>query len=112
MGRSRPRTTPSERLRLAGAGRVPLRRGGTRLELARAVESAIGPHENASYHVRNAFLLEEAILYEAAQQDADYVIVGRDTKARWRRVLADRLDLDIDLDRFLREHLGAKLVVV
>ena len=83
-----------------------------RKDLVRAVEQKFGSLDNATYHVRRAFLLEEAILYEAVQQDADYVIIGKDTRARWRQVLADRLDVDIDLEAFLQRHLGAKLVVV
>ena len=80
--------------------------------LVRAVERAVGSLDNATYHVRNAFLLEEAILYEAVQQDADYVIIGKDTRARWRQILTHRLDMDIDLETFLRHHLNATLVVV
>lgn len=84
----------------------------TRDDLASAVTREFGPLQNASFHVRSAFLLEEAILYEAVQQDADYVIIGRDTRARWRQILSDRLDIDVDLERFLRDHLNAELVVV
>lgn len=82
-----------------------------RTDLTRAVEREFGALENASYHVRDAFLLEEAILYEAVQQDADYVIIGKDRKARWRRMLSNRLGIYIDLEAFLSEHLDAKLVV-
>lgn len=60
----------------------------------------------------NAFLLEEAILYEAVQQDADYVVIGKKTKARWRQLLTDRLGIDIDLEAFLQHHLNATLLVV
>lgn len=81
-------------------------------DLVRAVEREFGTLADASYHVRNAFLLEEAILYEAVQQDVDYVVIGRDTKARWRQILADRLDIDTDLEVFLERHLNATLVVV
>lgn len=80
--------------------------------LVRAVEREFGSLEHASYHVRNAFLLEEAILYEAVQQEADYVVIGADTRARWRQILAHRLDMDIDLEAFLQRHLTATLVVV
>lgn len=83
-----------------------------RRDLARAIEREFGSLDNATYHVRSAFLLEEAILYEAVQQDADYVVIGRDTRARWRQILTDRLDLDTDLETFLQRHLGAKLIVV
>lgn len=79
-------------------------------DLETAVTRAFGPLPNASYHVRNGFLHEEAILYEAVQLDADYVVIGRDTRARWRQLLSDRLDIDGDLEGFLREHPGARLV--
>lgn len=81
-------------------------------DLVREVEREFGTLANATYHVRNAFLLEEAILYEAVQQDAAYVVIGTDTKARWRQILTDRLDLDVDLETFLQHHLNAKLVIV
>lgn len=80
--------------------------------LVRAVEREFGSLDDATYHVRDAFLLEEAILYEAVQQDADYVVIGKDTRARWRQILTHRLDLDIDLEAFLQHHLNATLVVV
>ena len=83
-----------------------------REELVRAVEREFGSLPNASYHVRNAFLLEESILYEAIQQDVDYVVIGKDTTARWRQILSDRLDIDTDLEVFLQRHLSTKLVVV
>lgn len=83
-----------------------------REELVRAVGREFGSLPNASYHVRNAFLLEEAILYEAIQQDVDYVVIGKDTRARWRQILSDRLDIDTDLEVFLQRHLNTKLVVV
>ncbi|WP_228546265.1 hypothetical protein [Halegenticoccus tardaugens] len=83
-----------------------------RKDLVRAVEREFGSLPNVSYHARNAFLLEEAILYEAIQQDVDYVIIGKDTKARWRQILSDRLDIDTDLEAFLQRHLNTKLVVV
>lgn len=81
-------------------------------DVGAAVVRTFGPLPNASYHVRNAFLHEEAILYAAVQQDADWVVVWKDTRARWRRLLTDRLDIDGDLEGFRREHLGARLVVV
>lgn len=82
-----------------------------RYELQRAVEAAIGHLPHASYHVRDADLLEEAILDEARQQDADYVVIGHSQRARWRRMLANRLGTAIDLEAFLPQHLDAEVVV-
>lgn len=84
----------------------------TQEALARAVEHEVGPLANATYDVRDAFLLEEAVLYEAVQQKADYVVIGKDTRAWWRRILSHRLGIDVDLEVFLQKHLNATLVVV
>jgi len=84
----------------------------TQEDLARAVEREVGPVANATYDVRDAFLLEEAVLYEAVQQKADSVVIGKDTRAWWRRILSHRLGIDVDLEVFLQNHLNATLVVV
>ena len=84
----------------------------SRADLQRSVEAEFGPLEDASYHVRQSFLLEEAILDEAIQQDVDAVIIGRSRRRRLRRILEHRLDLSVDLESFLGQHLEADLVVV
>lgn len=81
-------------------------------ELVRAVRQTVGRLEGTSYHVRSTFFLEEAILYEATQQEADYVVIGKTTRGRWRRALSSRLGLAVDLESFLRRHLDSELVVV
>lgn len=83
----------------------------SRADLARAVQAEVGSLENASYHVRDAFLLEEAILYEVVQQNVDYVVVGKSLRSKWRRLLTAHLDTTVDLERFLRTHLEAELIV-
>lgn len=80
--------------------------------LVDAVTREFGTLPNASYHVREAFLLEEAIINEATQQDVSHVIIGKDRKARWRQILAERLDIDVDLAAHLGQHLSAEVVVV
>ncbi len=82
-----------------------------RTDLRRAVEEAVDPPSNASCHVRDAYLIEEAILREASQQNADYVVIGKSMRARWRRLLADRLGVGVDLEAFLDNQLNAELVV-
>lgn len=84
----------------------------TREDLVRAVEREFGRLANAVYDVNNAFLLEEAILNEAVQQKVEYVVIGKDRRARWRRILSYLLGRDVHLERFLQEHLTANLVVV
>lgn len=81
-------------------------------DLARDVEREIGPLANATYDVRDAFLVEEAILYEAIQQKADSVVIGKDTRVRWRRILSHRLGIDADIEKFLRHNFSGNLVVV
>lgn len=83
-----------------------------RTGLRHAVEQEVGSLANVSYHIRDAFLLEEAILNEAYQQDADYVVIGKSRRGRWRRLLSDFLGIDLDLETFLHQQLGAKLLVV
>lgn len=82
-----------------------------RTELRRAVEDEVDPPASASCHVRDAFLIEKAILDEATQQDADYVVIGESLRARWRQLLADRLGVGVDLEAFLHHRLNAELVV-
>jgi K+-sensing histidine kinase KdpD len=82
-----------------------------RPELQRSVEAAVGFLPHASYHVRDAQLLEEAIIDEAKQQGVDYVIIGHSQRARWRRALATRLNMTVDLESFLPQHLDAEVVV-
>lgn len=84
----------------------------SRMDLQRAIEQAVGPLPNASYHVRDAFLLEEAILNEACYQNADYVVIGRSLRSRWHQLLATRLGMTVDLETFLKQHLDGNLVVV
>lgn len=84
----------------------------TRPELARHVEETTGPLPDASYHTRETFFLEEAILDEASHLEPDYVVIGRSRRRRWRRLLANRLGTSVDLESFLRRHLDAELVVV
>lgn len=84
----------------------------TQRDLKRAVEQEFGPLTNATYYVRDSFLLEEAILQEATQQKAEYVVIGKDTRAWWRRILTHRLNMDIDLEAFLQRHLNTNLIVV
>ena len=81
-------------------------------EFREAIEREIGSQESATYDIQNAFLLEEAILQEAVNQDADYVVIGKDTRSWWRRILTRRLGMDIGLEVFLQKHLGTKLIVI
>ncbi|APW98012.1 universal stress family protein [Halobiforma lacisalsi AJ5] len=82
-----------------------------RTEFRRTVEERIETPPYASCHVRDAYLLEKAILEEAAEQDADYVVIGQSMRARWRQLLTDHLGVGVDLEGFLDQQLNAELVV-
>lgn len=84
----------------------------TQQALINAVENEFGPIANATYSVINAFLVEEAILHESIQREAEYVVIGEDTRAQWRQILTHRLQIDVDIEAFLEHHLNAHLVVV
>lgn len=84
----------------------------TQSELERRAASAVGSLSPVSYYTRNSFFLEEAILDEAFDQDADYVFIGRPRQRRWRRLLSNRVGLTLDLESFLQRHLDAELIVV
>ena len=83
----------------------------TRHELQTAVEAAVGAIP-AHYTVRQGYMLEEAILDEAARQNADRVLVGKTKRGRLRRRLGQLLGLYPDLEAELRRSLDTKLEVV
>ncbi|WP_306061485.1 universal stress protein [Natronococcus wangiae] len=82
-----------------------------RTQLRRTVEEKVDTPPDASCHVRDAYLLEKAILKEAAEQDADYVVIGQSMRARWHQLLADHLGVGVNLEAFLDHQLNAELVV-
>lgn len=83
----------------------------TRTEFRRDIEAAVDPPANASCHVRDAYLIENAILTEATEQDIDYVVIGDSMRARWHRLLLDRLGVGVDLEAVLDQRLDAEVVV-
>lgn len=84
----------------------------TRRQLQHHIEKICGNLSNASYHARDTFFLEEAILAEATLQGVDFVVIGHSRRRRWRRWLARRLGTSIDLESILETQLNADLVVV
>jgi len=83
----------------------------TRQELRTAVESEFGSI-SAHYVVRQGYVLEEAIIDEAARQTADRVIVGKTKRGRIRRRLGQLFGLYPDLETELRQNLRMTLEVV
>lgn len=83
----------------------------TRAELKRSVEDEFGKLPNARYIVRKGFLVEETILEEIANEDADVVVIGHKQEGRWRQMIR-KLVSDPDIESYLRERLDCELVTV
>lgn len=83
----------------------------SRNQLRREVESEFETGD-ASYVVRKGFLVEEAILDEAARQDADTIVVGRTRSGKLRRALRRLVGNDPDIEKFLRKNLDVRIEVV
>jgi len=83
----------------------------TRSELKQAIEEEFGPLPSARYAVRQGLLVEEAILEEAAAEDADIVVIGKKQASRWRDMVRRLVD-DPDIEAFLRQELDCDVVTV
>ncbi|MEA1931278.1 universal stress protein [Halohasta litorea] len=83
----------------------------TREELRAAVEAAFGEIP-AHYVVRQGYVLEEAIVDEAARQTADRVMVGKTKRGRIRRRIGQLFGLYPDLEAELAKGLSTTLEVV
>jgi nucleotide-binding universal stress UspA family protein len=81
----------------------------TRTELKRAVEREFGRLDFARYVVRPGFLVEETILDEVAEEDADFVVIGQKQASRWRSMVRRLVD-DPDVEDFLRRELDCKVI--
>jgi K+-sensing histidine kinase KdpD len=81
-------------------------------DLRHAVESEFGHLAHASYAVVDSFLIEETLLNEATQEGVCCVVLGRTARARWRQLLSRIVSTDVNIERFLREHIDVELVVV
>jgi len=83
----------------------------TRRALREAVEREVGTIP-AHYVVRQGYVLEEAIIDEAARQRAVRVIVGKTKRGRIRRRFGQLLGLYPDLETELERNLSTTLEVV
>ena len=83
----------------------------TRGDLRRAVERKFGRVPRTRYAVRNGFLVEETILEEVAEGDADVVVIGDRQAGRLRRLVRRVID-GPDVDQYLRGHLDCEVVTV
>lgn len=82
----------------------------SRKQLRREVEREFETGD-ASYVVRKGFLVEEAILDEAARQDADTIVIGRTRSGKLRRALRRLVGNDPDIEKFLRKNLDVRIEV-
>ncbi|MFQ3474936.1 universal stress protein [Halonotius sp. F2-221B] len=93
---------------------VSLLQNGDRISrgtLQAAVEAEFGEIP-AHYVVRRGYVLEEAIVDEAARQNADHVLVGKSKRGRLRRWLGRLLGLYPDIEAELTKNLNTKLEIV
>lgn len=87
------------------------RRGVTIGDLRRAVRRAVGDLEGARYVVKEGLLVEETILEEALKRDVDLVVLGRDQRPRWKRMMSQLLSRP-DVDAYLEEEWEGEVRVV
>jgi nucleotide-binding universal stress UspA family protein len=83
----------------------------SRKSLREAVESSF-PGLNASYMVRDGFLIEEAIVEAAIQLEMDYIILSTHRRDRWRQLLEAILDIDQNPEQFIRDNTGIEVEVI
>ena len=86
-------------------------RSVTHQDLREAVRRACGEIHDARYIVRQGFLVEETILEEIVNEDADMVVVGRRHAGRLRRTLR-RIVGQPNVERFLRQELDCEVMTV
>jgi nucleotide-binding universal stress UspA family protein len=82
-----------------------------REKLRNAVESVFDGIE-ASYIVRDGFLVEEAVLEEAIRLEVDLIVLSGERQRRWRRILESVLDIDANPECFIRDKTGIEVEVV
>ena len=83
----------------------------TQSELRKTVQAEFGVI-SANYIVRDGFLVEEAILDEAIRLDVGHVVLSERRYAAWQQRLRDILDIGVDLESFINEHLDAEIHIV
>lgn len=80
-------------------------------ELTQAISSTLDGVE-ASVITRRGFLVEEVILEEATEIDADIVVVGANQRPTWRQVLRRLLTVGAEISSVLRERTSSNVDVV
>lgn len=87
------------------------RRGVKTSELERAVKDAVGEQENAMFVVKEGLLVEETILEEALKRGVDIIVLGRDQRPRWKRMMSHLLS-SADVERYLSSQWNGEVRVV
>jgi len=82
----------------------------SRNDLRREVESEFDASD-ASYVVREGFIVEETILDEAANKEVDVIVVGKNRSGKLRRTLRRLVRNDPDIENYLRKNLDVRLEV-
>ncbi len=83
----------------------------TQTELKRSIEQEIGELPRARFLVRRGFLVEETILEEAVEEEADVVVIGSKQEGRFRSLLR-RVLPSPDIDEYLAERYDCSVVTV
>jgi nucleotide-binding universal stress UspA family protein len=87
--------------------------GGRRVShdmLKHAVETALSPLPTARYASQSGLFVEETILEEVREQEADIVVIGTQQIGRVRRLLR-RILGQPDIERLLRERIECENVL-
>ena len=80
-------------------------------ELTQAISSTLDDVE-ALVSTRQGFLVEEIILEEATQIDANVIVVGTNQRAVWRRVLSRLLGNGTEVGAYLRDHTPTEIEIL
>lgn len=82
-----------------------------RAEIKQAIAPIVGEHESQVI-LRRGFLVEKVILEEASRLNTDRIAIGKNRKARWRRLLSRLTGNDPAIASYLRENTSAVIDVV
>jgi K+-sensing histidine kinase KdpD len=83
----------------------------TAAEIYEAVAPVVQNHP-VSVSVCRSFLIEEAILEEAQASHADIIVLGKNRKPAWRRVLSRLVGADLEIRQLLCDQTDAEIRVV
>jgi nucleotide-binding universal stress UspA family protein len=67
---------------------------------------------DASYVVRDGFLVEEAIIEEAIRLEMDYIVLSTYRRNRWTQLFEAILGIDERPEQLIRERTGIELEVI